>query len=87
MDRRQLLAGIAGLSFASAAFAQTAQPQASAAAGGAATVGTASGTQAFGQAEQRWLQQTMMVGSVALQTSEIALQRAEDEEVKQFAKF
>ena len=30
MDRRQLLAGIAGLSFASAAFAQTAQPQSSA---------------------------------------------------------
>ena len=87
MDRRQLLAGIAGLSFASAAFAQTAQPQSSAQAGGAATVGTASGTQAFGQAEQRWLQQTMMVGSVALQTSEIALQKAEDEEVKQFAKF
>ncbi len=87
MDRRQLLAGIAGLSFASAAFAQTAQPQSSTQAGGAATVGTASGTQAFGQAEQRWLQQTMMVGSVALQTSEIALQKAEDEEVKQFAKF
>ena len=87
MDRRHLLAGIAGLSFASAAFAQTAQPQSSTQAGGAAIVGTASGTQAFGQAEQRWLQQTMMVGSVALQTSEIALQKAEDEEVKQFAKF
>ena len=50
-------------------------------------MGTASGTQAFGQAEQRWLKQTMMVGSVALQTSEIALQKAEDEEVKQFATF
>ncbi|MFL5183328.1 MAG: DUF4142 domain-containing protein, partial [Microvirga sp.] len=34
-----------------------------------------------------WLQQTMMVGSVALQTSEIALQKAQDEDVKQFAKF
>src|SRR5215208_1575417 len=87
MDRRQLWAGIAGLSFASAAVAQTAQPQSSTQAGGAATVGTATGTQAFGQAEQRWLQQTMMVGSVALQTSEIALQKGEDEEVKQFAKF
>jgi putative membrane protein len=29
----------------------------------------------------------MMVGSVALQTSEIALQKAQDEDVKQFAKF
>jgi putative membrane protein len=28
-----------------------------------------------------------MVGSVALQTSEIALQKAQDEDVKQFAKF
>ena len=84
MDRRHLLAGIAGVSFASAAFAQTAQPQSSTQAGGSAPV---SGAQALGQAEQRWLQQTMMVGSVALQTSEIALQKAEDEEVKHFAKF
>jgi len=47
----------------------------------------ASGAQALGQAEQQWLQQTMMIGSVALQTSEIALQKAQDEDVKQFAKF
>jgi putative membrane protein len=40
-----------------------------------------------GQAEQQWMQQTMLVGSVALQTSEIALQKAEDEDVKQFAQF
>src|SRR3954462_8547344 len=96
MDRRHLLAGLAGLPFATAAFAQTAQPQSPAAqTGGAAggVYGTAGVTNAnagapgLGQAEQQWLQQTMMVGSVALQTSEIALQKAEDEEVKQFAKF
>ena len=96
MDRRHLLAGLAGLPFATAAFAQTAQPQSPAAqTGGAAggvygAAGVSSGTQAgqgLGQAEQQWLQQTMMVGSVALQTSEIALQKAADEDVKQFAKF
>jgi putative membrane protein len=49
----------------------------------------AAGTQGQGlsQAEQQWMQQTMMVGSVALQTSEIALQKAQDEDVKQFAQF
>jgi putative membrane protein len=96
MDRRHLLAGLAGLPFATAAFAQTAQPQSPAAqTGGAAggVYGTAgvtnanSGAPGLGQAEQQWLQQTMMVGSVALQTSEIALQKAQDEDVKQFAKF
>src|SRR3954469_12886209 len=96
MDRRHLLAGLAGLPFATAAFAQTAQPQSPAAqTGGAAggVYGTAgvtnanTGAPSLGQAEQQWLQQTMMVGSVALQTSEIALEKAEDEDVKQFAKF
>src|SRR5215216_3526408 len=96
MDRRHLLAGLAGLPLATAAVAQTAQPQSPAAqTGGAAggvygTPGVTNanpGAQALGQAEQEWLQQTMMVGSVALQTSEIALHKAEDEDVKQFAKF
>src|SRR3954463_7009427 len=96
MDRRHLLAGLAGLPFAATALAQSAQPQSPAAqTGGAAggvygTAGVTNSNQApgqMGQAEQQWMQQTMMVGSVALQTSEIALQKAEDEEVKQFAKF
>ena len=97
MDRRHVLAGLAGFPFASAALAQTAQPQSPAAqTGGAAggVYGTAgvtnanqAGAQAFGQAEQQWLRETMMVGTVALQTSEIALQKAQDEDVKQFAQF
>jgi putative membrane protein len=96
MDRRHVLAGLAGLPFATAVVAQTASPQSPAAqTGGAAggVYGTAGvtnanpGAQALGQAEQQWLQQTMMVGSVALQTSEVALQKAEDEDVKQFAHF
>ena len=87
MDRRHLLAGMAGLSFSSPGFAQTPQPQPSGPSGRAPGAGMASGAQALGQAEQQWLQQTMMIGSVALQTSEIALQKAQDEDVKQFAKF
>src|SRR3954470_22933708 len=90
MDRRHLLAGLAGLPFPTAAFAQTAQPQSPAAQTGGAAGGVygtagvtnanagAQGGQGLGQAEQQWLQQTMTVGSVALQTSEIALQKAED---------
>jgi putative membrane protein len=98
MDRRLVLMGLAGIGAAPAAFAQnTVQPQSPAAqTGGAAggVHGTAGVTNAspgaqgqMGQAEQQWMQQTMMVGSVALQTSEIALQKAQDKHVKQFAQF
>jgi putative membrane protein len=96
MNRRHLLAGLAGLPLATAAFAQTAQPQSPAAQTGGAAGGVYGGTgvtnaspggQTLGHAEQQWLQQTMMVGSVALQTSEIALQKAQKKDVKQFAKF
>src|SRR3954470_2967046 len=98
MDRRLVLTGLAGLA-AAPALAQTAvTPQSPAAQSGGAAGGLygsqgatspAAGTQGQGmsQAEQQWMQQTMMVGSVALQTSEIALQKAEDEDVKKFAKF
>ena len=97
MDRRLVLAGLAGIAAAPVALAQnTAQPQSPAAqTGGAAggVHGTAGVTNAspgqgqMGQAEQQWMQQTMMVGSAALQTSDIALQKAQDEDVKQFAQF
>jgi putative membrane protein len=70
MNRRHLVAGLAGLTFTSSALAQTG----------------ASGA-AMGQGEQQWIQQTMAAGSIALQTSEIALQKAQDDEVKQFAAF
>ena len=98
MDRRLVLTGLAGL-LAAPALAQTAvTPQSPAAQTGGAAGGLygsqgatspAAGTQGQGvsQAEQQWMQQTMMVGSVALQTSEIALQKAQDEDVKRFAKF
>ena len=54
MDRRHLLAGMAGLSFASAGYAQTPQPQSLGPSGQAPGAGMASGAQALGQAEQQW---------------------------------
>jgi putative membrane protein len=72
MNRRHLVAGLAGMTLTSAALAQTA---------------ATGGSGAMGQAEQQWMQQTMAAGSAALQSSEFALQKAQDEDVKQFAKF
>lgn len=91
MHRRFVLTGLAGLALAPEALAQTASPatpqaaspQTDAAGGGV----YANRAGPLGQAEQQWLRQTMAVGAVALQTSEIALQKAQDEDVKQFAQF
>jgi putative membrane protein len=41
----------------------------------------------MGQAETQHLQQTLATGTVALQTSEIALQKAQNPKVKQFAQL
>ena len=102
MHRRLVLTGLAGFAAAPALAQAPATPQSPAApSGGAAggvygaqgatspTAATAGqGTaHALGQAEQQWIQQSMMVGSVALQTSEIALQKTQDDDVKKFAKF
>lgn len=101
MDRRVVLTGIAAVAVAPAALAQQAQPaapqstmpQTGGAAGGTFT-GAFQGNQpvqggqaAMSQAETQHLQQTMMAGAFALQTSEVALQKAKDEDVKQFAQF
>jgi putative membrane protein len=76
MDRRSVLLSIAGVTLSSAAFAQ---------AGASPTAST--GSPPLGQAEQQWMQQTMAVGSVAMRTSELAVEKARDEDVKQFAQF
>jgi putative membrane protein len=95
MDRRVVLTGIAAVAVAPAALAQQAQPvtpqstapQSGGAAGGTYSQAAQGGQAAMGQAEMQHLQQTMMGGAFALQTSEIALQKAKDEDVKQFAQF
>ncbi len=86
MDRRVIVTGIVAVAVAPAALAQQAQP--------ANPQSTMQGNQplqggqaAMGQAEMAHMQQTMMGGAFALQTSEVALQKAKDEDVKQFAQF
>jgi putative membrane protein len=92
MHRRLVLSGLAAAA-TTPAFAQTQQPapiqaspqptgsQSSAAGGVYASAGP------MGQAEVQHLQQTLATGTVALQTSEIALQKAQNPKVKQFAQF
>jgi putative membrane protein len=54
---------------------------------GAAMGQGAMGQGAMGQAEMEHVQRTLAAGMVALQTSEIALQKAQNPNVKQFAQF
>jgi len=97
MDRRLVLAGLAAVTAAplaliESALAQSSSPTTSSPAGQGAGAAAGGGTynQAGGQmtqAEQQWMQQTMATGMVALETSKVALQKAQDEDLKQFAKF
>jgi putative membrane protein len=91
MDRRVVLTGLAAVAAAPALAqqAQPANPQATGAASGGAAGGVYSQANQgqMGQAEMQHMQQTMMAGAAALQTSEIALQKAKDDDVKQFAQF
>ncbi|KAA2241222.1 DUF4142 domain-containing protein [Salinarimonas soli] len=88
MDRRHVLATLAAAVAAGPALAQQTMGSGSS---GAAMSGTSSqmsgGMMPMGQAEQQYMQRTMMVGSVALETSKIALEKARNDDVKQFAKF
>lgn len=98
MDRRLVLTGLAGVVAAPALAQAPATPQSPAAQTGGAAGGVYGGQgstsptaatqgQGMSPAVQQWMFQTMAAGSVALQTSEIALQKAEDEDVKSFARF
>jgi putative membrane protein len=94
MHRRIVLTGLAAAA-ASPALAQTQQPapiqvapQAAGSQPGSAAGGTYQGAAGqMGQAEVQHMQQTLAAGTVALQTSEIALQKAQHPNVKQFAQF
>ena len=94
MHRRLVLTGLAAAA-AGPAFAQTQQPapipvspQPTGSQSGAAAGGVYQGASAqMGQGETQYMQQTLATGTVALQTSEIALQKAQNAKVKQFAGF
>jgi putative membrane protein len=75
MQRRMLLlAGCASLAAASPLFAQTRGPAPSAA-------------DQAGPAEAQHMKDTMRVGSLSLETSRVALQKAQNASLKQFAQF
>jgi putative membrane protein len=93
MHRRLVLTGLAGVA-ATSAFAQTQQPapiqampQPTGSQPGSAAGGAYASAGPMAQAEVQHLQQTLAAGTVALQTSEIALQKAQSARVKQFAQF
>lgn len=89
MDRRLVIAALAAAA-AGPALAQTTQPAPIPATPTPAPTGGAGANPAagaMGDAEKQHVQKTMMVGSLALETSRIALKKADDDDVKQFATF
>jgi putative membrane protein len=91
MHRRLVLGGLAAAA-ATPAFAQAQQPAPiqvtpQSTQSGSAGGGVYASAGPMGQAEVQHLQQTLATGTVALQTSEIALQKAQNPKVKQFAQF
>jgi putative membrane protein len=83
MDRRVVLAALAAVA-ASPAIAQTSGVSPNA---GGTTTGSARSGGAMSQADMQHMQQTMVLGMVALETSKVALEKARNEDLKQFAKF
>jgi putative membrane protein len=84
MDRRIVLAGLAASFAAASALAQqgglpsTPRPRSA----------TAQGPEShFVEAELRHIQETMALGAVTLETSRLALEKSQDEKVKEFARF
>jgi putative membrane protein len=94
MDRRLVLTGLAA-AVAIPAIAQTQQPAPIPVTpqptgnqpGGAAGALYGGATRPMVQAEIQHVQETLAAGTVALQTSNIALQKAQNPKVKQFAEF
>ncbi len=89
MDRRHLIAALA-VAAAGPALAQTSGTMPSSSSAGSMAAGASNamqGMMAMGQAEQQYMQRTLMNGTVSLETSKIALDKARNDDVKQFAKF
>ena len=92
MDRRIVLAGLAA-AITAPALAQTSgspstrQPGAAAGSAGGASGASRMGGQQMTQADMQHVQQTMQLGMVALETSRIAQQKAQNADLKRFATF
>ena len=80
MDRRALIGGLAAAVAAFPALAQTSGTSPAAAQSGTAM-------SQMGQAEMQHMQQTMQLGMVALETSRVAMNKARNDDLKQFAGF
>ncbi|MFL5021731.1 MAG: DUF4142 domain-containing protein [Microvirga sp.] len=92
MDRRIVLAGLAA-AITAPALAQTSgspstrQPGAAAGSTAGASGASRMGGQPMTQADMQHMQQTMQLGMVALETSRIAQQKAQNADLKRFATF
>ena len=92
MDRRIVLAGLAA-AITAPALAQTSgspstrQPGAAAGSTAGASGASRMGGQQMTQADMQHMQQTMQLGMVALETSRIAQQKAQNADLKRFATF
>jgi predicted outer membrane protein len=92
MNRRIVLAGLAA-AITAPALAQTSgspstrQPGAAAGSTGGASGASRMGGQQMTQADMQHMQQTMQLGMVALETSRIAQQKAQNADLKRFATF
>jgi putative membrane protein len=87
MDRRALLAGIAVSSVTLPVVAQTGGSSATQQVPGAAAGGMSRTGGQMSQADMQHMQQTMMLGMVAMESSRLAQQKAQNAELKQFAQF
>jgi putative membrane protein len=89
MDRRVVITGLAAAVLAGPALAQTTAPTAQPGAAGTAAGGSMTNRTAgqMSQADMQHMQQTMQLGMVALESSRIALQKAQNADLKRFAQF
>jgi putative membrane protein len=88
MDRRLVLTGLAAAA-ATPVLAQTTTQPAPTSSGTTQSGSMPSGhmNMAMGEAEMKHMRDTMMAGMVALETSRIALEKARNDQVKQYAQF
>ena len=90
MDRRIVLAGLAA-AITAPALAQTSGSPSTTQPSAAGSTGAAPGASRMGgqqtQADMQHVQQTMQLGMVALETSRIAQQKAQNADLKRFATF
>ena len=92
MDRRHVLAALAAAVATGPALAQTSssgsmQSGSSAGSMSGMSSGQAGAMMPMGQAEQQYMQRTLMIGTVSLETSKTAQEKARNDDVKEFARF